>query len=613
MGVAGGAFLLAPALVAQSNCTFRVDPDEYLGREARIRRELFEQTRLARGWAGRAADARAVAAGEIPRRNFIDEEIFGKLERLNVPSARPAADEEFFRRIHFDLTGHPPEPAEIREFLVNDSPSKRNEVIDRLLYAPQFVDRWTMWLGDLLQNVTFPSNFDRQYDGRNAYYDWMRLAIGQEKSLKDLAYEAVSAIGNSYRKEEGGANFPLNGITPMGPIQDTYDNMLNRAATTFLGLSHYDCLLCHGGRGRLDQVSLWGATSTRLEAQRMAAFFSRARMIKPRVAASEFFYNSYDVTEAPTGAYDMNTVSGNRPNREPVGQVRSLTPVWQFSGATPGDGNWRSWFASYMVDDPMFARNFANRLWKELFGMALVEPIDSLDPARLDPANPPPEPWKMQATHPELLERLAHQFREDGYNLREFVRLLVQSSAYQLSSRYDGEWKIDYLPLFARHYPRRLEGEEVHDAIVKATGVATNYTIRGLETTSWAIKMPEPVEPRSNGAAVGFMLPFLRGNRDTQPRLQDGSILQQLNLMNDNFVLSRVKVTASAPLRAIAAMPENETVVEELFLRILSRRPSEAERGVSLRFLEKSGAARTAYVEDLAWVLFNKVDFLFNY
>ena len=126
----------------------------------------------------------------------------------------------------------------------------------------------------------------------------------------------------------------------------------------------------------------------------------------------------------------------------------------------------------------MLARNFANRLWKAMFNMGLVDPVDTLDPARLDPKNPPPEPWGLQATHPQLLEQLAASLVDSNFSLHSFIKLLVSSSAYQLSSRYDGDWKVEYVPLFARHYPRRLDGEEIHDAIAQATGARRHLPYR---------------------------------------------------------------------------------------------------------------------------------------
>jgi hypothetical protein len=599
--------LVSVALAA--GCTFQAGPDRFLSQQSRIHRGVFEAAKQFKPPLMRKATANA---SEIPRLNLIDDAIFGKLESASIPSARLATDEEFLRRIYYDLTGHPPSPAEVREFVSNGDSGKRREVIDRLLYSPGFNDKWTMWLGDLLQNAAFPQNFDRQYFGRNAYYEWMLRAIAAERSMRDLALEAIAGTGNSYKAETGGVNFPLNGISAMGPVQDTYDNLAKITMSTWLGLSHYDCLLCHDGRRHLDQVSAWGAEGTRLEAMRLAAFFSRISLAKPRLAATEFFYNSYDVGDARGGGYLLNTNSGNRPDRKSVDGSNTLDPVYR-NGRKPDDGNYRQAIAAFVVDDPMFAVNFANRLWKEIFGLGLAEPVDSLDPYRLDPGNPPADPWTFQSAYPELLQQLAGEFKARNYNVREFVRLLVESNAYQLSSRYDSEWKIDYVPLFARHYPRRLEGEEIHDAIVLGTGIRAMYPITGLADTPWALRMPEPIEPRSNFAATSFMIPFFRGNRDSFFRVQDGSVQQQLNLMNDTFVLNRLRVASSSTLQSVAKITDNPQAIEEMFLLFLQRKPDEREKAVALKFLAPAGSQRNTFIEDLAWVLVNKVDFLFNY
>ena len=602
----GAACLFAFSLWSASGqeCAFRANPDRFLAQEARVRSAINKTVTSS---FGRRAAA-VVEPSEIPRRNFIDDFIFDAMERQGVKSAPLSSDQEFLRRVYFDLTGHPPTPAEIREFLGKPD---RNGVIDRLLYSRRFVDRWTMWLGDLLQNSAFPANFDRQYFGRNAFYKWMLFAIAEEKSLRDIALEAVGSRGNSYDNKSGGVNFPLNGIAAMSPAQDTYDNIFMKSASAFLGLSNYDCLLCHDGRGHLEQVNLWASKATRIQAQRQAAFFARVTMPKPNLPAAEFYYNSYNLGDATRGFYLLTTLSGNRPERAPIGSLNFLEPEYR-DGRKPSSEEWRMEYAKFMVDDPLFAVNFANRLWREAFTMGLVEPIDALDPARLDPENPPTGNWTLQPTHPELLRKLAMELKERNYNLREFLRLLFESSAYQLSSRYDGDWKLTSVPLFARHYPRRLEGEEVHDTIVKATNILPNYPVKDLDDTPWAMQMPEPVEPRSNGAAVNFMNPFYRGNRDSFFRIQDGSVQQQLNLMNDTFILNRLRVASSSTLREAAAMKDEETV-EQLFLLFLQRQPDEREKKSALAYLAKAGNQRTAYIEDLAWSLVNKIDFLFNY
>jgi hypothetical protein len=347
----------------------------------------------------------------------------------------------------------------------------------------------------------------------------------------------------------------------------------------------------------------------------MSAFFSRVRMARNPAPNGQPLYLSEEISDAATGTYDLNTTYGNRPTRAPIGTVKSMTPIYR-DGRTPpdGKGTWRDAYAAFLTSDPMFARNFANRLWKQFFNLGLVDPVDTMDPERLDPSNPPPAPWALQASNPQLLESLARALIDWDYSLREFIRLIVQSSAYQLSSRYDGDWKLDYVPLYARHYPRRMQAEEIADAIVKATGVSGAYTVPGWGDTqvTWAMQLPDTV---SGGGAASFMNTFLRGNRDTVPRSQAGSILQQLTLMNDAFVTNCTKVAASPVLQAIAQMTDNNALVNEMFLTFLSRLPSASEKQMALDALQRAttGALRNNTVEDLAWVLINKLEFIFSY
>ncbi|MDQ6759854.1 MAG: DUF1549 and DUF1553 domain-containing protein [Acidobacteriota bacterium] len=615
----------APA-ASGANCTFQASPDSFLSAQSRVRESVFSRTRKLNRALADAAPAAAVSA--ITRRSFIDDEIFNKLIASKVAPAKLSTDEEFLRRIYLDLTGRIPSPDAVRTFLADTDASKRDAIIDKLLNSDAFSDKWTMWLGDLMQNATtqVTANAQRRVQGRNAFYKSIYFSVTGWKPLRDIAYEAITYSGNNYDEDRAAANFIMGGSVTGGPAQDTYDGMLVRSATAFLGMAHYDCVNCHNGRGHLDQISLWGSQTTRQQAEQMSAFFSRTRLTgypsptpPPGQTSSDPYYQSTVVENiATTAGYDLNTNYGNRPNRVPYNgqKTQTLTPVYQYSGATPKDGFWRDSFAEYMVNDPMFARNMANRLWKQMFNLGLVDPVDTLDPARLDPSAPPPAPWELQATHPVLLEKLAKALNQSNFDLRAFLKLLAQSSAYQLSSRYDGEWNVQDVPLFARHYPRRLEGEEIHDAISDATGVFNKYTVEGWGgTVQYAMQLPEPVEPRSNGAVANFMNVFLRGNRDTTQRNQASSILQQLNLMNDPFVTGRTQVAKSPALLAISKIADNGAAVDEIFLTFLSRRPSAYERSHALSYLQKatSAAARNTVIEDLSWASINKLDFLFSY
>ncbi len=616
--LAGSGRATEPQLrqITAADCSYTANPDTYLSRESRARRDVFERTSKLSANMARAARDGTVDAASLPHRSFIDSEILGTLTERGVRSATLSTDEEFIRRIYLDLTGRIPTPEAIRAFVADTSSSKRDILIERLLWSSEFTDKWTMWLGDLVENTSSSSNISRGITARNAFFYFLQGAVGRDESLRDIACKLIDAYGNSFVNETGAASFPLGATTPMGPSQDTYDTMLVKTATAFLGMAHYDCILCHNGRRHLDTVSVWGKDAKRVDAQRMSAFFARMRLTRRNVATGDYFYGSYDVSDVASGSYNLNTNYGNRTVRAPVDNVSTLTPVYHFTGAVPAHKWWRTSFAENMATDPMLARNLANRIWKQLFNMGLVEPVDTLDPGRLDPANPPPSPWTLQATHPELLEMLAKLLAQQNFSLRAFVRELVRSSAYQLSTRYDGEWKIEYVPLFARHYPRRLDGEEVHDAIAAATGVMPAYTVQGFgDKYAWAMQLPDTAEPRSNSSAAAFLNVFLRGNRDTQKRSQAGSILQELYLMNDTFVLNRVRVSASPVLALIAKLPSDQAAVTELHYTFLGRAPSPPELRTSLDHLAKAktAAMRNAAIEDLAWVLVNKVDFLFSY
>jgi hypothetical protein len=615
------------------NCSFRSDPESFRSAAIRSHRLIGERIQtldraLKTSSAAAAATEPHLGDSVDPlshsRHNFIDDEIFNRLAAVGVAAAPLSTDEEFMRRLSLDLTGRIPSPADVRAFVADSSPTKRNALIDKLIYSSEFNDKWTMWLGDLLQNNIQSVNVTRNTNARNALHKFIAQSVSDSMSIRDMFYLLVGATGNSY---DGPSAFILNGTAPGGPKEDRFDMMLYKSASTFLGLGHYDCLLCHNGRGHLDSLSLWGSRSSRTEAERMAAFFSKTNFTGYTFPAgttaaeqqASFYNGSQNVDDVRTGTYALPSTYGNRPNRPMLpGNVRAVDPAYR-DGTPAKSVFWRNEFADNMIRDPLFYINFANRLWKQMFNYGLVDQVDQLDPDRLDPDNPPPAPWTLQATHPALLVKLAKAFQDSNASMREVLRLIAESSAYQLSSRYNNPWTPDMVPLFARHYPRRLEGEEIHDAIVAATGVFTNYTVAGwTNTVKWAMQLPDSQEPRTttaNVTAANFMNNFLRGNRDTVPRSQLTSIVQSAALMNDTFVNSKFHMTQSPTLQAIAKLPTPVAQLEEIYLTFLGRLPSDYERANALPFLSKATttAQKNAALEDLAWTMINKLDFVFSY
>ena len=540
--------------------------------------------------------------------SLIDSYIFSALANNNIAPAGPSSDTEFLRRVTLDLTGRIPTADDVVSFFNDQTPDKRARMIDSLIQSPGWLDRWTMWFGDLLRNTVQSTQVTRYASGRDAFNQYIRDSLSQNKPYDQFASELISDAGDSF--QNGEVNFTVGGTVTMGPAQDIYDGQFVQVATVFLGLKHFDCLLCHNGAGHLTGINLWGSQIIRSQAWGMAAYFSRTRMTRPDPTPG----SSWVVQDAATGGYTLNTTSGNRPNRVPVpGQSATVTPTYLFDGDHPGNTeNYRKALAWEVTHDFQFARAAVNYIWTHFFTVGIVDPPDAFDPARLDASNPPPAPWSLQPSNPQLLDALATSFVAHNYDIQWLMREITNSQAYQLSSRYDGTWNPAYSRLYARRLLRRLDSEEIHDALVQSSGVPDNIRlVANGDMIPWAMELPDTVTP---GGAVGlFLNTFLRGDRDQNPRRGDLSSQQPLVMMNDQLVIQRVRASTKDGLlqRLIAAKLGDQDLIQALYLNVLSRYPTGDEVAATLPLLRTGNRQNQA--EDILWSLYNKVDFLFNY
>jgi hypothetical protein len=584
---------------------------------------MTEQVTRMRSYAaaGSGAYSRAYSPDQPYAAGSIDAYIFADLQANNITPAPRTTDWEFIRRASLDITGRIPNPERVLSFAADAAPDKRARLIDELLARPEWVDKWTMYFGDLFQNAAtrVSTGLNRGGTGRNAFAQWIQDSLTKSKPYDQMAAELIDPpAGNSYTN--GAINWLVNGVISNGPNQDTTDQMTANVFETFLGIGHVNCLLCHNGRGHLNSISLWGSSTTRYQAWQLASYLSHAR-------AQQQSGLSWSLEDNAAGFnldYALNTVSGNRPARQgPEGCADGqpclyVAPAYIFNGDSPQPGeNYRAALARSVTGDFQFARASVNYIWAQFFGRGIVDPPDGFDPARLDPDNPPPDPWTLQPSNARLLNALAQRFIDGGYNLKSLMREIAASDTYQLSSRYDGQWSPAYEPYFARKFVRRLWAEEVHDAVVQSSGSLPIYAAGGfVANPSYAMQFPEPVGmPSNDTTARTFLDAFLRGNRDDLERRPDGSILQALRLMNSPFVQARLQVDGSAPNQLIVQnlSKSNTDLVNALFLGILSRYPSGDELSKAAASLAGADADRLQAVQDLVWALYNKVDFVFNY
>ncbi len=623
-----------PAVVEHAECSLF----SAAGAKARQFRPTPKPGALSRFTAAVSASRQFVPGGSRTRSydnletlGTVDRYLFQAMQDAGVTPADTTTDAEFLRRATLDLTGRIPTPEQVTAFLNDASADKRAKLLDDLLSRPEWVDKWTMYFGDLFANTSIKGsvNLRRYPPGRNAFYQWIKDQLAANRPYNEMAAALISARGeNSWA--QGDLNWVLGGWVINNPEQDNWDQAAANTAETFLGIGHMNCVLCHNGRGHLDALSLWGKSASRMQAWGMASFFSRItmqRVVPNRTVDANTYYWHVDEITPRLGDYPLNTTTGNRPARQPIGGTRNVAPVYPFSRSKPAAGeNYRVSLAREVTSDFQFARAAVNYIWKEFFSLGIVEPVNQFDPARLDPDNPPPDPWTLQPSNARLLNALAQDFIDHNYDLKWLMRTLANSHVYQLSSSYSGTWQPEWEKLYARKLVRRLWAEEVHDAIAQSSGILPSYNVDGFSSyrpavvyssyptfgpVIWAMQLPETADSTGVGAN-GFLDSFIRGDRDNEDRRPEASLLQAINLMNDPFVTGRIRSNGPATSLLVKnlRLPDAQ-LVTNLFLAVLSRYPSDGEMQTARTALASGN--RNTQAENLLWSLYNKVDFFINY
>lgn len=595
----------------------------------------------------------------------IDDCIAKAAQAAGAPLTHSTTDEEFLRRVRLDLTGRIPTAQEVLEFEADTAADKRAKLVDRLLGTSEWADRWAMFFGDLFRNTQFTAQVNRYQHTRDSFHFWLRDSLRENKPYDQMAREMLSAQGFSdgrwypgsytdydhFRRITGdfarnpvrpaAVGYVVGGRTTGGPIQDTYDTLATFVARDFLGISTMDCVLCHDGAGHLEALSLWGAEALRLEGWQLASFFAnipryqswrppgRGLPINPnngrRVNVN--YYKIQDLAPGRTqvtrqgdtaGEYLAQTEGGNRPDRLHSQRVVEANYPFPTTATVPTGLRLREQVGLYLTGDPQFARAAVNYIWREFFSRGIVEPADQFDLARLDPVAPPDAPWGVQPSHPQLLSLLAQGFRESGHDLQWLMREITTSKTYQLSSRYEGTFNPLHEKYFVRHQVKRLSAEQMHDAIMTASGRFNTYrATRSIQNIQYAMQFPDVRNmPPGNGAyarnARAFLQAFTPGDREESPRSREGSPLQALNLMNNPFIMARLSPDpANNTLNGSLGLADDSALVSNLYLNVLSRRPTATELDHGVRYVGNGN--RRAKAANLMWALLNKTDFIFNY
>ena len=505
---------------------------------------------------------------QVARNNLIDEEVFDKLERFHILPSPPADDAEFLRRVCLDVTGTLPPPERVREFLASRHPDKREKLVEILLDSDEYVDFWTFRWADLFR-IRLSA-----YD----YWEWVRQSLASNKPYDLVAQERIAAqgaAGASKHLIRAGANV---------------ERVAAEQFRVFFG-RRMDCAQCHNHPYDLwTQNQFWG----------LAAFFGRATNIGS--GSNQVVYDDPAGQEQDYGEMGQTSLvftQVTHPRRRTRVEPAFLdgTVLAPTSRTDP-----RLELARWMTDHPDFARATVNRYWGHFFGRGLVEPVDDF---RL--GNP--------ATHPRLLQRLAEDFREHGYDLKHLIRRIVLSRTYQLSSRTNPGNREDGIN-YSHALPRSLEAEVLLDAISTATGVPEDFVPPGGEIYAYetaapgtrAINLKFPASYRSR-----FLDIYGRPQRDSVGgRDNKANLSQALHILVGSTYNRKLGQPGGRLAALLNRRASDREAIEELYLATLSRFPADEELE-RLTGLVGSHPQRGEALEDLLWALITSREFAENH
>jgi hypothetical protein len=562
---------------------------------------------------------RAASTAPVTKKNFVDELIFGRMERDKVPHAAFAGDEEFLRRAYLDATGLLPSPDKIRAFAADTDPDKRDKLIDSLIGSDEFADEWAYHYGELLRTREAP------------FHLWTKQWLKVDRPYNDVFADMVTPVTKSSR----GLPTAMTFYDPIGYIaarcglmtdQDDYkglnrldwiDEITSDIGRVFLGLS-MDCFSCHNGAGHADSFNMFLGSMKRTDFWQQAAFFGKMRSIGISDGSARLFYGNTTLFDdlAPgynTGddGYYYTPAEGRFPR-----DGKTYEPSFLLTGEKPKPGeDPRKALARILPTHIQFARAAVNIVWTKLMVVGLVEPYDGFDLKRLDPKNPPPAPWTIQPSNPELLQALAEDFRDHNYSIHRVIKNIMKSNAYQLSARFDGEWKDSYVPYYPRRFARVLTGPEAVDLVAQATDAPFALKLFG-EPRAYVKELTNPIIVRGGGvegsAIYAFMQTYYQSERAMPPVDKNvASPVQAMMMMTSPLVTKRVSAEGTTRVaKLLKSGKSDDEMIEELFLASLSRRPTTEEMQVAKRVIADD---RKISLGDLQWALLNTTEFLVNH
>jgi hypothetical protein len=492
--------------------------------------------------------------------NEVDRHVFEKHRQLQLHASDIAPDSVFLRRAYLDLIGVLPTPEEATAFLDSQDPNKRSQLIDDLLQRDEFASFWALKWADIMRG-------NREAITERGVHNFHRYLVGQfaaDRPFDRFAREVLTSRGNTIHTPP--ANFYR--------VTRTAEDSAETAAQLFMGV-RIQCAKCHNHPYEaMTQQDYYG----------LAAFFARVQLKGLRFGLDDEVVFLADEGEVKD------------PNR---GKVHAPYAFGKsFTMENPDDDR-RRYLADWLTDpdNPYFARATANRVWAHLMARGIVEPVDDFRAT-----NPP--------SNPELLDALAEAFTRNGYRIKPLIRLIMNSSTYQLSGEPPTEtsrYGADPERYFTTAVIRLLTAEQTLDAISSATGIPENFP--GYPRGTRAMEIAEGEVP--NQFLRSFTKP-VRNDACDCARETEPSLNHVIHLVNNQDLLAKVESPESRLGLALKGGKPIADVVELVFLATVSRRPTAHEAEIALKHIRELPDPPSG-LRDLQHALINSNEFVLRH
>lgn len=503
--------------------------------------------------------------------------------KTTVALAPRVSDAIFLRRAWLDIVGDIPPPEEVAIFMLDPSPTKRDRIVRELLDNPKYGQNWARYWRDVI--------LSRRLENRAQLVANPLVAELTDRFNRNQPW---NEIASSFITAEGDVR--ENGETAIYMAQESRtEETTAEISRIFLGIQ-IQCCQCHD-----HPYDSW----KREQFHELAAFFPRTALRPVRTPTTRSFeVIAVDRRDRPLRPDAPN--ADRRPTAEhymsdldhPSDPGTRMQPKFFLTGdklpfGTP-DEERRAAVAEWITESPWFATALVNRLWSELVGEGFYEPIDDIGPERT-------------ATAPKAVRLLSLRFADSGYDLKWLFRTIMATEAYQRESRPRRD--ADELP-FTANVAQPLRSDQLFNALLTSLDLDESRNMLGPPGRRRRMRA-QAVGQYGRNRTARNMFEAAFGYDPSDPReTVTGSIPQALVMMNGAGLnlAARGQSELTVLGRLLTNIDDDQALVEQLYLRTLSREPTDGERKMALAYCDATGNRATAF-EDLFWALLNSAEF----